>query len=279
MRNNEERLGIPDVVPPVMAAAGGFDFAIPEQIVELPSKGKFYPEGHPLFNKDTITIRFMTAADEDILSNKSFLKKGTAIDKMLQHVIVDKSIDVLSLLVGDRNALLVAARITGYGKMYDTKMNCPYCGEKVSYSFDLEAKNDAVIAEKQDALEGVKLTANNTFVVSLPLMKVDVECKFLTGRDERMLLEQTEMRKKAKLEETTLTDQFKLIIESVNGRRDNASINKVIENMPARDSKFLRDAYDKVNPAYELRQMFKCSNCESEMEVEVPLSADFFWFK
>lgn len=284
MRNNEERLGVmpqSESFAPVAAASttanSGFDFAVPEQIVDLPSKGRFYAEGHPLYNKETATIRFMTAADEDILTNKSYLKKGVVIDKLLQHVLVDKSIDVGSLLIGDKNALIVAARITGYGAKYDTSLHCPSCFEKVSFCFDLETRYEEDEEKKQKALENVRTTPNNTFIVHLPLMKVDIECRLLTGKDERRLLEQAEMRKKANLEETTLTDQFRLIVVSANGRTDSMTLDKVITNMPASDSRYFRDIYDKLNPSYDLRQMFKCSHCDVQMEVAVPLTADFFW--
>ena len=94
------------------------NFAVPTEIVELPSKGLFYPKGHALHNKDTIEIRFMTAKDEDILTSPALLRKGLALERMLQNLILEDGVNSEDLLVGDRNALLVAARITGYGKEY-----------------------------------------------------------------------------------------------------------------------------------------------------------------
>ncbi len=129
MRNNSDRLqrnSAPDDAPVEAATKSGniFDFVAPTEIVDLPSKGKFYPEGHPLHGVDQIEIRFMTAKDEDILSSPTLLKKGIAIDRFLQNIILDKTIDVRSLLIGDKNALIIASRITGFGHEYPVGMTC-----------------------------------------------------------------------------------------------------------------------------------------------------------
>ena len=128
-RNNQGRTGAPkrpepaDV--PVTPPAGGFSFATPTEFVELPTQGKYYPEGHPLHGEESIEIRYMTAKDEDILTSETLLKKGLAIERLLQSVIVNKAIDVNTLYVGDKNAILIAARITGYGNQYTTRTLCP----------------------------------------------------------------------------------------------------------------------------------------------------------
>ena len=115
MRDNEERFSSLAGMEPSAAAqqatvAGGgqLNFASPTEFVELPSRGRFYPPSHPLHNKETVEIKFMTAKEEDILTSKALIKKGIAVDRMLQSLIVDKSIKVEDLLVGDKNALVVA---------------------------------------------------------------------------------------------------------------------------------------------------------------------------
>ena len=121
MRNNEDRLGTKsidgDTPPQTREAHSGasFSFSTPTEFVELPSGGRFYPQEHPLHGKGEIEIRHMTAKDEDILTSETLIKKGIAVERLLQNVIVDKSIDVASLLVGDKNALVIATRVTGYG--------------------------------------------------------------------------------------------------------------------------------------------------------------------
>ena len=138
-RNNEDRLmggHKPTPSEEVPQMANPMDFVTPTEIVDLPSKGR-YPEGHPLHGSETVEIKHMTAKDEDILTNRSMLKKGVAIDRLLQNLLKDKSIDARSLFVGDRNAILIHARASAYGQDYKTKVQCPSCGEKSKFKFDL----------------------------------------------------------------------------------------------------------------------------------------------
>ncbi len=115
---------------------------MPTEFVELPSQGKYYPARHPLHNKESVKVRQMTAKEEDILTSRTLLKKGIALDRLLTNIIVDKSIDPQALLVGDRNAIIISTRVSGYGSEYSTKVSCPSCGTAQPYVFDL---HEAVI--------------------------------------------------------------------------------------------------------------------------------------
>ena len=144
VRNNENRLGHREPsdsspVPQAQQAAQSspFSFVVPTEFVTLPSKGKYYPEGHPLHGVEVIEVSHMTAKEEDILTSKSLLRKGVAIDRLLQSVIVDKRVDPNGLLIGDKNAIIVATRIHAYGEDYETKVTCPACGTTSNYGFDL----------------------------------------------------------------------------------------------------------------------------------------------
>ena len=146
MSRNKNRTGgasQPDTaVPPALsqgAGDGGFSFVVPTEFVELPSRGS-YPEGHPLHNQEVIEIRFMTAKEEDILSSETLLKKGLAIERMIDSIVMDKRIKAENLLTGDRNAIIIAARISGYGALYQTQINCPSCGAKSRVDFNLNNK-------------------------------------------------------------------------------------------------------------------------------------------
>ena len=124
MSRNQDRLGgvqQPDTSPPPQQGGGGFSFVIPTEFVDLPSLGRFYAQNHPLHGKDSIEIKQMTAKEEDILTSRTLLKKGVALERLLQSIIVDKTIDPKTLLIGDRNAIIVAARVSGYGNDYSTK--------------------------------------------------------------------------------------------------------------------------------------------------------------
>ncbi len=133
MRGHRQSNAMPPSGPTQQAEA--FSFVVPTDFVDLPSKGRYYPANHPLYNKDILEIKHMTAKEEDILTSKTLLKKGIAIDRVIANVIVDKSIDPNSLLVGDRNAIVIALRAASYGSRYETKVVCPSCQTKVEFAF------------------------------------------------------------------------------------------------------------------------------------------------
>jgi len=279
VRNNQDRLGTHtgDVSAPVQQAEQPLQFVTPTEFVELPSKGLFYPQEHPLHNVDTIEIRHMTAKDEDILTSRALLQKGIAIDRFLQNIIVDTRVKVPDLLVGDKNAIIIASRVTGYGADYEAAISCPSCQKTVNFGFNLE---ECEVTE-HDAYEelGVRKTENNTFLIHLDKLNMDVEVRLLTGRDEAYLLQISEKRRKKKLPESNLTEQLRRIIVSVNGQTDTSYISSFIEHVPAMDSRKLRTTYQKLVPNIDMSQNFVCSECNHEGEVSVPFGANFFWPK
>ena len=278
-RNNQERTGAPfpdsEVTPQIIQeqSQSGLSFVIPTEMVDIPSKGKFYPEGHPLHNKEFIEIRHMTAKQEDILTSESLLKKGIAIDRLLESLVVDKSIDLNQLLVGDRNALIVGARITGYGSLYETAITCPACTFTTNCSFDLES-----LEFKESSLDdGVIRAENATYEVVLPKTGVSVGFRLLTGTNEKDLYRSMEKKKKLKLPESIATDQLKTMISSVNGDTNRVVVNNFIESMPLVDTRYFRSVYEKVTPNLDMNHHFECEHCLHEGEIAVPLTADFFW--
>lgn len=277
-RNNEERFGMPDSNLSSNVnnntQNNSLSFVVPTEFVDLPSKGKFYKQGHPLHNKSSIEIRFMTAKEEDILTSKSLLKKGIAIDKMLESVIVDKNVKIDDLLLGDKNALIIAARITGYGSEYETKVTCPSCGASGKYSFDLREFKSTEGGDSEHA----KLTENGTFKLTLPVSKFEVEVRLLSGADEKRIADMFSS-KTVKNVESNVTDQFKMFLVSVNGNSSREMLDKFVEVMPAADSRFLRKEYEKLSPNVDLSQQIECTECGTVTEMEVPFTTDFFWFK
>jgi len=278
-RNNEDRVAAPpsdNPTPHMAVQESGFSFATPTEFVELPSGGTFYPEGHPLHNEGTVEIKYMTAKDEDILTSPSLLKKGLAVDRLVKNILVDKNIDPGSLLVGDKNAILIAARITGYGESYAASVTCPVCAMTGIHEFDLSQMRTYV--PDFDEL-GVSPTGNGEYSLQLPKCGVEVTFRALTGRDEKNLLMIGERKKKQNLPETTLTDQFRATIAAVNGNREQNYINQFIDVMPAMDSRLLRSTYAKTIPNVNMGQTYTCESCGSEEEVTMPFTAEFFWPK
>ena len=290
MSRNDDRLGLDEKqflqdespATATMAASdssgGTFSWSVPTEFVELPSAGKFYPSNHPLHNQSTVEIQFMTAKEEDILSSRSLLKEGVALDRMLQNILVENNIDVTTLLVGDKNALLVAARRTGYGPEYETRVTCPSCGDTDDFSFDISHPPVHNYREKMEVY-GVSLNGANNLELTLPMTKARVECRLLNGRDEQRIFKESERKAKKKIDTGSTTDAFRSYLVSVNGEDSPFTIESFIQAMPARDSRILRRAYTSCIPNIDLEQEYECVNCGYEAEMEVPLGVDFFWPK
>lgn len=285
-RNNNDRLGATTLTAdtPAPAVAVGpsstgqapLSWSTPTEIVTLPSGGRFYSEGHPLHNKESVEVRFMTAKEEDILTSQALIKNGVVLDRLIESVVIDKAVKANNLLVGDKNAILVATRITGYGSEYNTTVTCPACEDRQRYEFLLEEAQRITTGE---GVEGVEFTDKGTFTFTLPLLQLEVECRLLTGTDEQSMIKSQRQKKKLKLGETVLTDQLRHIVVSIAGDATPNVVSSFIAACPARDSRFIRETYAKVAPNLTLHQNFACENCGHEEEVEVPLTAEFFWPK
>lgn len=243
-------------------------FIVPTEVVDLPSKGRFYAEDHPLHNCETIELKHMTAKEEDILTSATLLKKGLALDKMLQSIIVDKNIKIGKLLLGDKNALLVKSRVFGYGPDYETKIQCPECEEEFNNLFnleDLENKDCEVEMEKY----GIQLTDDNTFVVRLPKSGSPVEFRLLTSQDETDAI--------GRGKELKSLNMLQAITVSINEQTDRFYIKRALSSLPILDASILKRAYTVVTPDIKLAQEVSCPNCGESAEVGVPLDAGFFW--
>ena len=250
-----------------------FGFEVPVESVPLPSRGACYPSDSPLFGKDTIDIRSMTAREEDILTSRALIKKGTVITHLIKSCLIDKSIDVNAMISGDRNAIMTALRITGYGAEYNVEVDCPSCSERSKQEFSL-----AELPIKRLEIDPVSEGAN-LFEYTLPVTKKQVRVKFLTGQDEADITVQTERAKKqgGGLAENLITTRLKYSIVSVAGVSDKTKIGMFIRNMPARDSLMLRRFMDDNEPGIDMKAWMTCPHCLEHAEVRLPLGASFFW--
>jgi hypothetical protein len=269
-----------------LTPAAGLHFVVPTEVVDLPSRGKFYAEGHPLKDKATIEIKQMTAKEEDILTNKSFVRKGIVIDKLIESIVVDTNIKAGSLLAGDKTAIMIAARSSAYGPDYKVTLTCLECGTKDLHVVDLSS---SVIRDADSILEESKLDrtlehgrlANGSIVVQLPKTKFYVECRMLTGEDEKTLMTYLENKKKVNAgDEITLTEQLFLIVDSINGVNDKKELAEAIKKLPAFDAKYLRTVYQKLVPNIKLSLKYTCAACSSQQDGgEIPFTEEFFWPK
>ena len=235
-------------------------FKFPTEMVELPSKGLIYPEGSPL-SEGKIEMKYMTAREEDILTNQAYIKQGTVLDKLLQSLIITK-INYDDLIVGDKNALFIAARILGYGGNY----SFDYDGE--SHTVDLSTLNS------KEFDESLITKGSNEFLFTLPHSETKITFKILTSLDERKIeKELTGLKKINKDNSPELSTRLKYIITSVEGDREEKTIREFVDNyLLARDSRALREYIKQVQPDIDLKYTLS-----SGAEVTIPISLTFFW--
>jgi len=249
-----------------------FGWEIPVESVPLPSNGLVYPANSSLHGAETVDIKAMTAKEEDILTSKAFLKKGTVITELIRSCLVDKSIDPRDLLTGDRNALMIAIRATGYGAEYDAEIECEECGAKTSRQFDLGA-----LPIKKLTIEPVS-QGENVFQFTLPATKKVVKFRFLTGRDEEEILATGEKQKKAGLvNDSSVTTNLLYSIVSIDGIGERSKISQFVKMMPARDSLALRNYIRDNEPGVDMKQDSDCGACGHTEEVNMPLGVNFLW--
>jgi len=254
----------------VVKAEFGLD--IPTELVPLPSNGKIYDTKSALYNRETVEIRPMTAREEDILTSRALLKKGTVLTELIKSCLVDKAINPLDLVAGDRNALMVAIRITGYGADYSAEVECASCEAKTNNTFNL-SELPIKRLEIPPAVEG-----QNVFEFLLPYTKKKVHFKFTTGRDEEELSTTQDKQKKLGLKsDTAVTMALQQAIVSIDGVTDRSKITNFIRNMPARDSLALRNYIKDNEPGIIMKQEAVCTECGHSEEVNMPLGINFLW--
>lgn len=281
MSRNSNRQGAPEGPPAPLPQAQQtqnlFSFPTPTEFVELPSKGLFYGDGHPLHGVETVEIKHMTAKEEDILSSETLIKKGLVMNRLLKSVLVDTTIDPNSLLIGDKNAIVMAIRETGFGSLYGTNVTCPACGTLNEKQFSLEGKE----IKQSNLLENVQLLENGNFLLTSTDYNPEItfEIRLLTGKDEERILKHVEGRKKLKLETGSVTELLKNIIVSVNGISQPSALQEIINQIPVSLSRKIRKAYEEAMPNIQLKADFNCDNCSHVERMEVPINIDFFWPK
>lgn len=236
-------------------------FNLPTETIELPSKGLLYPEGHALSN-GTIEIKYMTAKEEDILTNQNYIKNGTVVDKLLQSLIVTK-VNYNDIFVGDKNAIMIAARILGYG---------------AEYKFDYEGEQETVDLsqiENKPLDESLYTRGQNEFTFTLPASNNEITFKFLTHGDEAKIEKEIQGLKKIKKDDSpALTTRLKYMITSINGDRESKTIREFIDTaFLARDARAFREHVQKIQPDVDLT--FFPSN--SERPVSIPIGISFLW--
>tara|TARA_R100001509_G_scaffold164981_1_gene144522 strand:+ start:1252 stop:1995 length:744 start_codon:yes stop_codon:yes gene_type:complete len=236
------------------------------ELIDLPSGGKLYGEDSPIKN-GKIEIKYMTAKEEDILTSQNLIKKGVVIDRLLDSLILTKGIKSNDLITGDKNAVMVAARVLAYGPEYECEVTNPNTGEVITHTFNLADCPFKTLSSE---------ITENKFEVKLPISKKSITFKLLTGTDENNILNDLNASKKLGEQVVPeLTTRLRHSITSVDGDTSQSTINQFVHNLLARDSMYLRKEIQKVSPDIELQQEIEMEG--ESVKVDIPMTVGFFW--
>ena len=245
-----------------------YDF--PTEVIDLPSQGLCYPEGHPLAS-GKITLKYMTAKEEDILSSQNLIKKGIVLDKLLESVVVGTSID--DLILGDKNAIFLATRILGYGPNYNVEIIDPFSGERQETSIDLGAV-------KTKDIDYTKLRRDNKYDFTLPSDGTKLKFKLLTHKDEGDITSEIQALEKLSKgnNPSEVTTRLKHMILEINGNTDRTYINRwVVNSFKAQDSRAFRNFVKEITPDLELKFEFTSDVTGETEALDIPFGINFFY--
>ena len=252
-----------------MAENKKYDF--PTEVITLPSQGKCYPENHPLASGE-IEIKYMTAREEEILASQNLIKKGVVLDKLFESIIADKSINVDDIIIGDKNAIVLATRILGYGPDYKIEFTGDD-GEKEQISIDLSK-----VQTKEVDLS--KLNRNNLYEWVTPTTKNVLTFKMLTHGDEKKI--DTDVKAMDRLNRggvsQSLTTRYRYMIKSVDGKEDTKSIVDFVNNkFLARDTRAFRTHIKELQPDMKMEFEYDNPNTGEKEMTPIPMGVGFFW--
>jgi hypothetical protein len=249
-------------------------FEFPTEIIDLPSKGLVYPEGHPL-RKGNIEIKYMTAREEDILASQSLIKKGVVLDKLFESVVVEPNVDINDIFIGDKNAILLATRVMGYGADYQVEVTDPFTLENQNVTIDLSK------VKTKDFNEEI-LNGDNLYKFKLPKSGVELEFKLLTHGDEIEITKENQaLARLYKGKGDTsfdVTTRLKYMIQSVDGNSDRGYITKWVQNgFLALDTKAFRKFVKELSPDMDLTFNFVSELTGEEEALDIPFGISFFY--
>ena len=241
----------------------------PTEVIDLPSQGKVYPKDSPL-SDGKIELKYMTTREEDILMSQNLIKKGVVIDKLLDSLIVTKNVKQADLILGDKNAVLVAARILAYGPEYSVEVTNPNdLEQKIQHTFDLSK------CPFKESVEGVDYT-NNSFDYTTEVGKTKIKFKLLTGADEALIEKELSQSKKYGYDSDVST-RLRYTVTEVDGDSKPETITSFTQNMLARDSVAFRNYIKEITPDIDLTSEIEIGG--ETVSVSIPLTVEFFWPK
>jgi hypothetical protein len=246
------------------------DYPFPTEVISLPSKGLTYPESNPL-SKGELTIKLMTAKEEDILTSTNLLRKGIVLDKLLESIVVEPGVHINDLLIGDKNAILISSRILAYGPEYNVTITDPNENEPVDVVVDMTQLKIKEIDESQ-------LNRNNEYEFKLPKTGTNIKFKLLSHMDELAITKDIEASEKALKQGNEITTRLRRVIIEVEGNKDLGYIsNYVINQLQAADSRALRKHIQALTPDIDLSFEYTSPFTGEKEALKVPIGLDFFY--
>jgi len=248
-------------------AVESYDF--PTEIIDLPSKGKLYPKDH-ILSSGTIEMKYMTAKEEDILTNQSYIKQGVVLDKLFKALIMTK-VNYNDILLCDKNAIMIAARILGYGKDYEITVTDSESGEPISHTVDLTNLKDKEI-DWSLIEDGI-----NAFPLTLPTSKKQIKLKLLSQGEQTKI--DAELKGLAKIKkEAGLTTLLKHVIVELDGDDDKSKIRKFVDtNLLAIDSRAIRQFLKTITPEIDMSIEVPVGEAGDTFPGQLDIGLDFFW--
>lgn len=246
-------------------------FKFPTEMVDLPSKGLLYPESHPLASGQ-VEMKYMTAREEDILTNQNYIKQGIVIDKLLQSMLITK-FDYNDLLIGDKDAIMLAARVLGYGKDYLFGYYPEHLDQEEKLTIDLTQIKEKSLKEDIILNKGI-----NEFKFILPNTGNEITFKLLTHGDEQTIEKEIQGLKKIDPKNNfEVTARFRQMLLSINGDYDKKTIREFIEyGFLAKDSRALREYLNTISPGIDLKYNYVFEDGVME-DITIPIGINFFW--
>ena len=250
------------------------NYEFPTEIIDLPSNGKVYSPESPL-SKGTVEIKYMTAREEDILASQNLIRKGVVLDKLFESVVVEEGVNIDDILIGDKNAILLATRILGYGKDYQVEITDPFSGEQQKTNIDL-----AKIQIKE--IDKTLLNSNNKYEFELPIAKKKIVFKLLSHKDEKDINSEIQALQRLNKDKdgvsSEISTRLRYMIEEIDGNNDRGFINNFVKNnLLARDSRVLRNYIQQISPDLELKFDFTSDLTGETEALDIPLGAGFFY--
>lgn len=241
-------------------------FQIPFDVIPLPSKGLLYPG-----QEGTVKVEYMTAMDENVLTSPNLIKSGKVLDMLMERKIKQSPVPVDKLLVGDRNAIMIWLRATGYGEMYPVKLNDPTSG------VEFETEIDLTTLKTKELPEGVEPDEKGEFSFTLPKSKKKIKFTLLTVGDEKTILSRAEKYEKATKSQISnaLTYRLQTQIKEIDGNRDINFIQQFVNVMPAYDSLKFREFSDSIEPGIDMS--VEVEGPTGTFQAPITLGLNFFW--